>query len=156
MLALLQNLIPHTLNGAPIVYTLALFTFAVAVALGSIAAARASKNRPNLALVPIGALLMGLFLIDLALLAAQMTPAPQPIGIAELLASITGVHMLIDLAGIAFAGGLFIVPSFAAVQAWSPVERRSRGGAATLLFWIIVLIVLGVFSYWYINYSNFR
>ena len=34
--------------------------------------------------------------------------------------------MLIDLAGIAFAGGLFIVPSFAAVQAWSPVERRSR------------------------------
>ncbi len=34
--------------------------------------------------------------------------------------------MLVDLAGIAIAGGLFIVPSFAAVQAWSPVERRSR------------------------------
>ena len=42
------------------------------------------------------------------------------------LASINGMHMLIDLAGIAFAGGLYIVPSFAAVQAWSPVDRRSR------------------------------
>ncbi|HVJ77205.1 MAG TPA: acyl-[ACP]--phospholipid O-acyltransferase [Hyphomicrobium sp.] len=126
VLALLQNLIPQTLNGAPAVYTLALFTFAIAVALGSIAAARASKNRPNLALVPIGALLMGLFLIDLGLLASTMTPAAKPLGVSETLASITGLHLLIDLAGIAFAGGLYIVPAFAAVQAWSPVERRSR------------------------------
>jgi acyl-[acyl-carrier-protein]-phospholipid O-acyltransferase/long-chain-fatty-acid--[acyl-carrier-protein] ligase len=126
VLALLQNLIPQALNGSPAVYTLALFTFAIAVALGSIAAARASKNRPNLALVPIGALLMGLFLIDLALLASTLTPAPRAIGVSETLRSFTGIHMLIDLAGVAFAGGLYIVPSFAAVQAWSPVERRSR------------------------------
>ncbi|RUP09474.1 acyl-[ACP]--phospholipid O-acyltransferase [Hyphomicrobium sp.] len=126
VLALLQNLIPQVLNGAPSVYTLALFTFAVAVALGSIAAARASTNRPNLALVPIGALLMGIFLLDLAWLASAMKPAPAPLSAAEVLASIEGLHMLIDLAGIAVAGGLFIVPSFAAVQAWSPVERRSR------------------------------
>lgn len=78
VLALLQNLIPQTLNGAPSVYTLALFTFAVAVALGSIVAARASTNRPNLALVPIGALLMGLFLLDLAWVASAMKPAPEP------------------------------------------------------------------------------
>jgi acyl-[acyl-carrier-protein]-phospholipid O-acyltransferase/long-chain-fatty-acid--[acyl-carrier-protein] ligase len=126
VLALLQNLIPQTLNGAPAVYTLALFTFAIAVALGSITAARASKNRPNLALVPIGALLMGLFLIDLAVLSSTITPAAKPVGIPEVLASFTGIHLLIDLAGVAFAGGLYIVPSFAAVQAWSPVDRRSR------------------------------
>ncbi|CAA2137540.1 acyl-[ACP]--phospholipid O-acyltransferase [Hyphomicrobium sp. ghe19] len=126
VLALLQNLIPQTLNGAPSVYTLALFTFAVAVALGSIVAARASTNRPNLALVPIGALLMGLFLLDLAWVASAMKPAPEPLGAAAILTSVEGLHMLVDLAGIAFAGGLFIVPSFAAVQAWSPVERRSR------------------------------
>ena len=83
VLALLQNLIPQALNGAPAVYTLALFTFAVAVALGSIAAARASKNRPNLALVPIGALLMGLFLLDLAWLSSTLKPAPEPVGPCE-------------------------------------------------------------------------
>ena len=126
VLALLQNLIPHTMNGTPAVYTLALFTFAVAVAFGSIAAARASGNRPNLALVPIGALLMGVFLIDLAFLAATITPSPTPIGPADVVSSFHGIRMLFDLAGAAFAGGLFIVPSFAAVQAWSPVDHQSR------------------------------
>ena len=126
VLALLQNLIPKSLNGTPEVYTLALFAFAVAVAAGSIAAARASRTRPNMALVPIGALLMGLFLLDLAWLASSITPAPQPIGIGEFLATFSGIHLLIDLAGIAFAGGLFIVPSFAAVQAWAPIDRRAR------------------------------
>ncbi|HEY8128310.1 MAG TPA: MFS transporter, partial [Hyphomicrobium sp.] len=126
VLALLQNLIPQVLNGAPSVYALALFTFAVGVAIGSIVAARASTNRPNLALVPIGALLMGLFLLDLAWLASALKPAPEPLTAMGVLTSIDGLHMLVDLAGIAIAGGLYIVPSFAAVQAWSPVERRSR------------------------------
>lgn len=126
ILALLQNLIPKALNGAPQVYTLALFTFAVAVAAGSIAAAKASKQRPNLALVPIGALLMGVFTLDLALLAATLTPAPAPLSVSDVLASFNGIRMLVDLAGIAFAGGLYIVPSFAAVQAWSPVDHQAR------------------------------
>ena len=126
VLALLQTLIPRALNGTPGVYTLALFAFAISVAAGSIVAAKASKNRPNLALVPIGALLMGLFLFDLAWLAAGLTPAATPLSASGVLASFTGVRMLVDLAGIAFAGGLFIVPSFAAVQAWAPVDRRAR------------------------------
>lgn len=126
VLALLQNLVPQLLNGAPSVYTLALFTFAVAVAAGSVVAARASVNRPNLALVPIGALLMGLFLLDLAWVASGLHPAATPITPTDVVTSVTGLHLLVDLAGVAVAGGLFIVPSFAAVQAWSPVERRSR------------------------------
>ncbi|MEQ1650885.1 MAG: acyl-[ACP]--phospholipid O-acyltransferase [Hyphomicrobium sp.] len=126
ILALLQNLIPKALNGAPQVYTLALFTFAVAVAAGSIAAAKASKQRPNLALVPIGALLMGLFTLDLALLTATLTPAPAPLSVSDVIQSFTGIRLLVDLAGIAFAGGLYIVPSFAAVQAWSPVDHQAR------------------------------
>jgi acyl-[acyl-carrier-protein]-phospholipid O-acyltransferase/long-chain-fatty-acid--[acyl-carrier-protein] ligase len=126
VLALLQNLIPQVLNGAPSVYTLALFTFAVAVAIGSIVAARASANRPNLALVPIGALLMGLFLLDLAWLAGSIQHAATPVTPTDVLTSLSGLRMLVDLAGVAVAGGLFIVPSFAAVQAWSPVDHRSR------------------------------
>ncbi|MFN0218636.1 MAG: acyl-[ACP]--phospholipid O-acyltransferase [Hyphomicrobium sp.] len=126
VLALLQTLIPRLLNGAPQVYTLALFVFAIAVAAGSVTAARASANRPNLALVPIGAILMGLFTFDLAFLASTLEPAPAPIGATDVLTSFAGIRMLSDLGGIAFAGGLFIVPSFAAVQAWSPIDRRAR------------------------------
>ncbi|RUO99622.1 acyl-[ACP]--phospholipid O-acyltransferase [Hyphomicrobium sp.] len=126
VLALLQNLIPQVLNGAPSVYTLALFVFAVSVAVGSVAAARASASRPNLALVPIGALLMGLFLLDLAWLTSTIQPAAAPLTAADVFTSVNGLRMLIDLAGVAVAGGLYIVPSFAAVQAWSPVDHRSR------------------------------
>ena len=126
VLALLQTLIPRALNGAPEVYTLALFAFAVSVAAGSIVAAKASKHRPNLALVPIGALLMAVFLFDLAWLTATLEPAAEPLAISGVLASFAGIRMLVDLAGIAFAGGLYIVPSFAAVQAWSPVDHQAR------------------------------
>ena len=37
---------------------------------------------------------------------------------------------MIDLAGLAIAGGLFIVPTFAAVQAWAGADRRARVIAA--------------------------
>ena len=126
VLALLQTLIPRALNGKPEVYTLALFVFAIAIAVGSVVAANASKARPNLALVPIGALLMGLFLFDLAWLTSALVPAASPLAPTDVLSSFSGVRMLVDLAGLAFAGGLYIVPSFAAVQAWAPTDRRAR------------------------------
>ena len=47
-------------------------------------------------------------------------------GIAEVFGSVRGVRIGIDLAGLAIAGGLFIVPVFAAVQAWAGVDRRAR------------------------------
>ena len=33
---------------------------------------------------------------------------------------------MIDLAGLAISGGLYIVPTFAAVQAWAGADRRAR------------------------------
>jgi acyl-[acyl-carrier-protein]-phospholipid O-acyltransferase/long-chain-fatty-acid--[acyl-carrier-protein] ligase len=44
----------------------------------------------------------------------------------DVLASASGLPLVVGLLGLAFAGGLFIVPSFAAVQAWAPAERRAR------------------------------
>jgi acyl-[acyl-carrier-protein]-phospholipid O-acyltransferase/long-chain-fatty-acid--[acyl-carrier-protein] ligase len=41
-----------------------------------------------------------------------------------------GLRAAVDLAGLAIAGGLFIVPAFAAVQAWSDVAYRARTIAA--------------------------
>ena len=126
VLALLQTLIKTDMNGKAEVYTLALLAFAVAVALGSAVAAHASKTRPNLALVPIGAVLMGIFLFDLARVSSSIAPAAQELGWRDVLFSLSGANLLADLAGIAFAGGLFIVPSFAAVQAWAAEDRRAR------------------------------
>jgi acyl-[acyl-carrier-protein]-phospholipid O-acyltransferase/long-chain-fatty-acid--[acyl-carrier-protein] ligase len=44
--------------------------------------------------------------------------------------SALGLRVAVDLAGLAIAGGLFIVPAFAAVQAWSGADYRARTVAA--------------------------
>ena len=45
-------------------------------------------------------------------------------------ASALGIRVAADLCGLAIAGGLFIVPAFAAVQAWSGADYRARTIAA--------------------------
>jgi len=78
VLTLLPVMVKDKLNGAPQDLNLALALFTVGIAAGSVAAARMSKLRPNLALVPAGALLMALFGGDLALsLAATAPPADK-------------------------------------------------------------------------------
>jgi hypothetical protein len=49
---------------------------------------------------------------------------------AVVLTSGLGLRVAVDLFGMAVAGGLFIVPAFAAVQAWSDVAYRTRTIAA--------------------------
>lgn len=125
-LALLPVLLKDTMGGNENVVILALVVFTVGIAVGSALAARASKTRPNLALVPIGALLMGLFLLDLALTTSSLVPRSNGLTVSALLQSFTGVRVLADLFGLAVAGGLFIVPSFASVQLWAPQAEKAR------------------------------
>ena len=47
--------------------------------------------------------------------------------LADFLARPGAARSLLDLALVAAAGGLVVVPAFAAVQAWSGAERRARG-----------------------------
>ena len=129
-LSLLPALIKSRVNGSEDVVTLCLAVFTIGIAVGSGLAARASHGQPNLGLVPLGAALMGLFALAIAWATGVLAPGPQPIGPAELVASASGLALVVALCGLAVAGGLFIVPSFAAVQAWAPVERRARVIAA--------------------------
>ena len=129
-LSLLPTLIKDRIGGTEGVVTLALAVFTVGIALGSIAAARASHGRPNLALVPLGAFMMATFCLGLAAIAWRAAPGIASVGADEFLAGASGLPLVIVLLGLAFAGGLYIVPSFAAVQAWAPAERRARVVAA--------------------------
>ena len=61
----------------------------------------------------------------------RRSPAPRiRSAIGEYFASPYSIHLAIDLAGLAIAGGLFIVPAFAAVQAWAGADHRARVIAA--------------------------
>ena len=55
------------------------------------------------------------------------------------------IHIAIDLAGLAIAGGLFIVPTFAAVQAWAGPDHRARVVAAVNVLNAAFMVVGAVF-----------
>ena len=129
VLSLLPALIKDIVGGTEGVVTLCLAIFAIGIAAGSLFAAQLSHVRPNLALVPIGAIVMGIVGLDLAWAighAAQGTDVTA----AAFATSFAGVRMLLDFFLFAFGGGLFVVPSFAAVQAWSAPSERARVIAA--------------------------
>ena len=129
-LSLLPSLVQIAFNGSEYVISLCLTIFAIGVALGSLVAAKASRAHPNLALVPLGAALMAIFCLDIGWLAATAAPSPELLSPAEFLISTGGWHLLVGLFGLAFAGGMFVVPSFAQVQAWAVPQMRARVVAA--------------------------
>ena len=136
VMALLPLMIKVHFGASANVLSMTIAVFTVGIAAGSIAAARASKLRPNLSLVPAAALLMGLVCIKLGLVLSGTTPAnpaegAPTMGVSEFLfGGFSGAPVMVGLLALAFAGGLFIVPSFAAVQGWAPVDRRARVVAA--------------------------
>src|SRR6185503_1280976 len=79
-LSLLPALVKDTIGGNEGVVTLCLATFTIGIALGSALAAGASHGKPNLALVPLGAILIGVFSLAVAWVAVGATPGSQPIG----------------------------------------------------------------------------
>jgi acyl-[acyl-carrier-protein]-phospholipid O-acyltransferase / long-chain-fatty-acid--[acyl-carrier-protein] ligase len=129
-LSLLPALVKDNLGGNEDVVTLCLTTFVLGIAIGSALAARASHGTPNLALVPLGAAMMGGFALVIGLLAGLLAPGTDKMGPLAVLGSVNGLALNAALGGLAVAGGLFIVPAFAAVQAWSPPEARARVIAA--------------------------
>ena len=130
VLALLPPLVGKGLGGNEGAVTTFLAVFSVAVAIGSGLAAVLARGRIVLWPTPAGAAMLGLCALDLGWANHGIEPAAAMSGIGDVLASGRGVRSLLDLSGIAIGGGLFIVPAFAAVQAWAGVERRARVVAA--------------------------
>lgn len=129
VLSLLPAVIKVRVGGTEGVVTLCLAVFAIGIAAGSLFAAQLSHVRPNLALVPIGAIIMGIVGLDLAWAIGTAVTATdvQPLAFAT---SLSGLRLLVDFFIFAFGGGLFVVPSFAAVQSWSAPSERARVIAA--------------------------
>ncbi len=130
MLSLLPPLVKNRLGGNEEVVTLLLAIFAVGIGLGSGLASWLAAGRIILLPTPVAALIMGAFGLDLAFAIAGIAPAPQPLGFSAFLGTGLGWRVAIDFTGLAAAGGLFVVPSFTAVQAWAGADERARIVAA--------------------------
>ena len=128
-LSLMPPMVKSTLGATEEVVTVFLAVFSISIAIGSGLAAWLAHGRIVLFPTLVGALFLGLFALDLGL-ATYGVPQAASAGVAAVFTSTKGLRIAIDLAGLAIAGGLFIVPSFAAVQSWAGADRRARVVAA--------------------------
>jgi acyl-[acyl-carrier-protein]-phospholipid O-acyltransferase/long-chain-fatty-acid--[acyl-carrier-protein] ligase len=129
VLSLMPPLVKTMLGATEEVVTAFLAVFSISIAIGSGIAARLCHGRIVLWPTVLGAALLALFALDLGWSAYGVEAAAKA-GVAEVFTSWKGLHVAIDLAGLAIAGGLFIVPSFAAVQNWAGADKRARVVAA--------------------------
>src|SRR5215213_2653783 len=130
VLSLLPPLVKTVLGGTEEVVTMFLAVFSVAVAVGSGLAAWLSAGRIIILPTLIGAVGLAVFAIDLGWATYGTPLALVPAGVGEVFGSSRRLRVMIDLAGLAISGGLYIVPTFAAVQAWAGADRRARVIAA--------------------------
>jgi acyl-[acyl-carrier-protein]-phospholipid O-acyltransferase/long-chain-fatty-acid--[acyl-carrier-protein] ligase len=130
VLALLPPLIKTLIGGNENTVTAYLALFSIAVGAGSGLAAAIARGRIVLKTTLAGAVLLGAFALDLGLATYGAAPALAPQAPGAVFSSVLGLRAAIDLAGMAVSGGLFIVPAFAAVQAWAGADYRARTVAA--------------------------
>src|SRR4029450_6577925 len=73
---------------------------------------------------------MALFLLDLAWTIWGMQATTQAETLTAFFTQDATWHVALDLAGMAIASAFLVGQTFAAVQAWAPVDRRARVVAA--------------------------
>ena len=144
-------LVPDFLAGGPTVVTFILFWFTIAVAVGALLCEALSGKRVEIGLVPLGAVGVSLFGIDLYFAIGAVSGEGER-SVMEFLRGDGTVRVLLDLGMMGVFAGLFVVPLQANIQARTPADRRARviaannvmnavfmvGGAGFAIAWFFV------------------
>lgn len=117
----------NVLGAQALVVTLFLTCFIVGIAIGSLLCNRILKGKVHATFVPLAALGMSIFAIDLVTASKHhVHPGTTLITIGAFLSYLPDWRILIDLFLLAVCGGLYIVPLYAILQNESDPSYRSR------------------------------
>lgn len=132
-------------NESVVIFLLTLFS--VGVASGSLLCKTLTKNQVSFKLLPFGIAGLSLFAIDLYFsLSALTISTGSLLGIAELSEVSGSFRVFADLFFLGFSGGIYIVPLYAAMQAYSPISHRARVIGANNIFNAIFMVSSAIFS----------
>jgi acyl-[acyl-carrier-protein]-phospholipid O-acyltransferase/long-chain-fatty-acid--[acyl-carrier-protein] ligase len=124
------------------VVTLFLTLFSIGVAVGSLLCNRLQKGAVHATYVPLGAVGITAFALDLFLATRHHAPpSGSLLDVAGFLAGAGGWRIVVDLVGLAVAGGLFIVPLYALLQRHSAPAHRARNVAANNVVNALFMVV---------------
>lgn len=135
------------LNGNESVVIFLLTLFSVGVSAGSLLCKTLTKNQVSFKLLPFGIAGLSLFAIDLYFsLSALNINSSSLLGISELSQVSGSWRVFADLFFLGFSGGLYIVPLYAAMQAYSPISHRARVIGANNIFNAIFMVASAIFA----------
>jgi MFS family permease len=124
-------LVKNALGADQTVATLFLATFSIGVAMGSVAVNRLLAGQVSARYSPASALLMGLFVLDLfRRIRGWPVGGPELRDFGDFLALRGSWMIVLDLLGVAVAGGMFVVPLYAFLTTTVPKAETARTIAA--------------------------
>ena len=115
----------EVLHGNEQVASLLLVVFSVGIGIGSLLCEVLSRRHVEIGLVPLGAIGMSVFAIDLYF-ASRALPASPIMGLAAFLAQPAHWRVMADLLLLSLFAGLYSVPMYALIQMRSQPTHRAR------------------------------
>jgi MFS family permease len=133
------------LHGDEQVASLLLVIFSIGVGTGSLLCERFSGRHVEIGLVPLGALGMSIFAIDLYF-ASRSLPALAEMGVAAFVAQAANLRVMADLGLLSLFAGLYSVPMYALIQLRSQASHRARIIAANNILNALFMIASSVLA----------
>jgi 1-acyl-sn-glycerol-3-phosphate acyltransferase len=136
----------EVLHGDEAVATLLLAVFSAGIGVGSLLCEKLSRRQVDIGLVPLGAIGMSVFSIDLYLAVRALPALPQTVelGLHAFLGQAGHWRVMADLALLSLSAGLYSVPIYAFIQARSPGTHRARIIAANNILNALFMIASSV------------
>ena len=133
----------EVLHGDEQVASLLLVVFSIGIGTGSLLCERLSHRHVEIGLVPLGAIGMSVFAIDLYFASRGLPPSAAQ-GVGVFVAQPAHWRVMADLALLSLFAGIFSVPMYALVQLRSRPSHRSRIIAANNILNALFMVVSSV------------
>lgn len=133
----------EVLHGDEHVASLLLVVFSIGIGIGSLMCEMLSRRHVEIGLVPLGAIGMSIFAIDLYF-ASRGLPASAPLTVSQFMAQSAHWRVMADLMLLSLFAGIYSVPMYALIQLRSQPSHRARIIAANNILNALFMIVSSV------------
>ncbi len=131
----------HVLGGDEAVASLLLAVFSIGIALGSVACEWLARGRVEIGLVPLGAIGMTAFGVDMYFATLNLPQEVALQGVAAFVTDSAHWRVMADLFLLSASAGIYSVPLYALIQQHTPVTHRSRVIAANNIINALYMVV---------------
>jgi len=141
----LPNYVRYELGGDEQVYVLLLAMFSIGIGAGSFLCERMSGRIVEIGLVPIGALGLTLFGVDI-FFNQSVTNSDILIDPMTFITDSKNLRVILDILMLGIFGGIYIVPLYALVQQRSEEKKRSRIIAANNVLGAMFMVIAALYG----------